>query len=191
MEVFEFISATCFLTLFMGFIIKFIILIPTTIILTYNENIKVLFLGKIIKTLIVSSIIVFYIVSFTSGKSFITSLLFYILGFYSYIVMLTLVNESDKETIAEQNSGFLNRTIGKAKSYDNFMIIISLVFFILGLSFPVLTDYFIPTICYKFYIWLIDIKFISWIIYIFGAYCTIYIIRFTLLFFTLKGNMKR
>jgi hypothetical protein len=191
MEIFEFIAAVCFLALFTGFIAKLIILLPASILMGIFENGKILFYGKIVKAFIVSSIIVFYILSFTKDKSLFISILYYILGFYSYWVMYTLENETDKDAIQDEQKYPLDTIMLKATSYDKFLIVFSLIFFVLFLTFPILTKYIIPSVCYNLYNWLMGYKVIYWISIVLGGIFTIYIIRFTFFIGRLAKVIKR
>lgn len=191
MEIFEFISTVCFLTLLTGFMLKLIILLPASILMGIFENVKISFYGKIIKVFIESSILVFYILSFTIEKTFIISILYYILGFYSYWIMYTLVNETDKEAIEGEQIYPYDALLLKATSYDKYLFVFSLIFFVLCLSFPVLTYFFIPSVCYMFYNWLMAYKVIYWIFIVFGGFATIYIIRYTFIMGVLVLGVRR
>jgi len=180
MSVFYFISTICTLTLLVGAIIKLIITIPYAIIMATYENIKVLLFVKIISTIVVSSTIVFYVISYTSGNPFIFSFLHYILGYYSFMVMFTLVTETEKETLQDEQKSYPDRIMLSATSYDKYMIIVSLGVFILAILFPVLSHYYIPFLFCKFYTWLISYKVISWITYFIGGLAILYILKYTI-----------
>lgn len=105
--------------------------------------------------------------------------------------MYTLENETDKDAIQDEQKYPLDTIMLKATSYDKFLIVFSLIFFVLFLTFPILTNYIIPSVCYNLYNWLIGYKVIYWISIVLGGIFTIYIIRFTFLIGRLARVIKR
>jgi hypothetical protein len=185
MEALEFISAICFFTVLIRLVESATIGLVTSILVGIYKNEKIFFYEKIIKAFIVSSTIIFYALDFTSDKTVTISLLYYIIGFWTFIVIYTLADETDKETLANDPTLTKDSLVLINTSYNKYIFIISPIFFILCISFPVLTKYFIPSLCFKAYDWLMGYKAIYWIFFVFGGFVIIYIIRYTFNFLIL------
>lgn len=180
MNIFEFLVTICNLTLVTGFIITMIMSLPVGIFMALYENKKILIISKTIKTLLVTSIIAFYILSYTKDKVSSSSFFLYCIGFYSYLVIFTLVDETEKETIQQEQRSYADRIFLKATSFNKYLWVISLLFFILSILFPVITHFYIPFICLNGYNWLMNYKLIFWIINIIGGLSVIYIFYYSI-----------
>jgi|GEM_PF-6189330 len=181
MDIFRFIIAVCIITLLTGLIIRFIIQFIVAMILTFYEKINVIIAGKIIKTILLSLIITFYISNFTEQKTLIVSFLYYFLGYYVHMVIFTFLDNEEKDIIQNQEMSQERKIMIKATSLDKYMIVVSVVVFILGITFPFLTHFYIPIACQNIYNWLLEFKIISWIFYIIGIGYIFYIIKFTII----------
>jgi hypothetical protein len=195
MNIFDYLITICNLTLVSGFIITMIISIPGGIVMALYENKKVFIISKIIKTIIVTSIIAFYILSYTTNKDISTSFFLYCIGFYSYLVIFTLVDETERETIQQEQRDYADRILLKATTVNKYLWVIALIYFILSLFFPIITHFYIPYICLKGYNWLMNYKLLFWIINIIGGLSVIYILYYSIVILVviLRGviNLKK
>ena len=182
MKLFEFISAISFMTLVFGIAIKLIMTIPFSLGLALKESEKTLFWLNAVVRILITSIIAYYILQFTNGMSLANSLGFYISGFYFYMVLFTLNDETEKETIQENQKTYSDYIILKAASLNPFLIVVALIYYILAIVFPVLTNFYIPSFFSNLYNWLFSFTIISWIIYLLGAFSVFYTIQYTFVF---------
>lgn len=180
MDTFRFIIAVCTITLLTGLSIRFIIQFIVAIILTFYEKLNVILVGKIIKTILLSLIIAFYISNFTEQKTLMVSFLYYFLGYYVHMVIFTFLDNEEKDILLSQEMVPERRIMVRATSFDKYMIVVSIVVFILGITFPFLTHFYIPTACQNIFNWLMGFKIISWIFYLIGIGYIFYIIKFTI-----------
>src|ERR1035437_473805 len=118
MEIFRFIIAVCSITLLTGLIIRFIIQFIVAIILTFYEKLNVILAGKIIKTILLSLIIVFYISKFTEQKTLMVSILYYFLGYYVHMVIFTFLDNEEKDILLNQEMNHERKIMVRATSFD-------------------------------------------------------------------------
>jgi len=192
MKIFEFVSGVSFITLVFGFIMNIFGAILSIIPLLLKENVKTLLVVKGITRIINTAIIVYFITDFANQKMPNYSLWLYILGFYYYMVLFTLTDESNKEALQEKQKTYNDYIFLKATSFNPFMIVIALIYFILAILFPILSNIYLPSIFLNLYHWLFSFKIISWIIYIIGVFTTLYIIQYTfVLVFSMVNRVIR
>lgn len=184
MKLFEFISAISFMTLVFGFIINFVMTVPVSLIMSFKASEKILFWAKAIIRILVTSVIAYYVITFTDGQSFSCSIGLSILGFYLYMVIFTLVDETEKETTQENQRTYADYIILRATSLNPYLIVVALTYFIFAILFPVLTNFYIPSLFLNLYNWLFSFKIISWIIYLVGGFTILYTIQYTFVFVT-------
>ena len=191
MEIFEYLVGVSILTLLVGWIIGAIVLVPTTIFLAFHQKGKYLIFGKTISTIITSAVIVYFTFPFIEEKNLLFSLLYFAMGYYSYMVLFTLADETHRETIQSRQKNYFDKILLNASAYDKYMIAVSLVFFILAIIFPILTHFYIPHVAQKFYFWLLSYKLAYWIIHIFGTFAILYVLRFTIISIFMSIRSKK
>ena len=189
MKIFEFLSGISFITLVFGLIVNLLMIIPSTIAILFKNSAKTILWAKAMIRIINTSIIVNFIFDFASQKIPNYSLYLYIIGFYYYIILFTLSDESNKEALQEKQKTYTDYIFLKATSYNPFMIIVALIYFILAILIPNLTNFYLPSLFLKLYYWLFSFKIISWIIYVIGVFTTLYVIQYT--FFIVYSITKK
>lgn len=192
MKIFEFLSTIAFITLIFGMVITLTMTLTAIFLMLIKESEKTVFWLKAITRLLLTAVIVFFILRFTDGQSLSSALPFYILGFYFYMVLFTLVDETQKEITQEHQETYFDYIFLKASAFNPYLIVLALIYFILAIIFPVLTNFYIPSLLLDLYNWLIGFKIILWIVYVIGGFSILYTIQYSFVFFAsiIRGVLR-
>lgn len=178
MELLFFVGFIATLTLLVGLIFNILMGIPISLMMTYKKSYINIIIINIFTRLILTSIITLAILNFVYNRTDVNLMLYYIIGFYSFMVMFTLI-DSENTNIANSENDY---NMQKAFNFNRYLVIITLFYFILAINFPFLLNFYIPSKILKISYWLIDFKFFNWVITIVGFGATIYIIKYTFVF---------
>lgn len=179
MKIFEFLSAVSTIALISSLVLTLVMMLPTVLILLIKENEKSIFITNAINRILVTSVVSLFVLKFTNGYSILNSIGYYIIGFYFFMVLFTLFDESKKRFSQENAKKSTDILFLKSYSFNIYLIIIALIYYVLAIIFPILTDFSLPSLLLRLYYWLIGIKIILWATYVLGVFNILYTIKYT------------
>jgi hypothetical protein len=92
--------------------------------------------------------------------------------------MFTLIDAENANTAKSEN----DYTMQEAFNFNRYLIVIALFYFVFAINFPIILNFYIPSLSLSFFNWVLDFKLFYWIVNIAGFGATIYILKYTFMF---------
>jgi hypothetical protein len=73
-------------------------------------------------------------------------------------------------------------TMQEAFNFNRYLIVIALFYFVFAINFPIILNFYIPSLSLSFFNWVLDFKLFYWIVNLAGFGATIYILKYTFMF---------
>ena len=178
MELLFFVGFISSLTLLFGLLLNLLMGIPISILMSYKQTYINIIIVNIITRLILTSIVAFSIIKFIHDRNDLNPILYYIIGFYSFMVMFTLIDAENANTAKSEN----DYTMQEAFNFNRYLIVIALFYFVFAINFPIILNFYIPSLSLSFFNWVLDFKLFYWIVNLAGFGATIYILKYTFMF---------
>lgn len=178
MQLLFFVGFISSLTILFGLLLNLLMGIPISILMTYKETYINIIIVNIITRLILTSIVALAVLKFIHDRNYLNPTLYYIIGFYSFMVMFTLIDAENANTAKSEN----DYTMQEAFNFNRYLIVIALFYFVFAINFPIILNFYIPSLSLSFFNWVLDFKLFYWIVNLAGFGATIYILKYTFMF---------